>query len=113
MEFAEAKKKVIEFKATWPRCNEIIIENKANGPAIISSLSDDIQGIIPFDPQASKPERLASVSPLLEAGNVHFPDPAKFQWVTDNIVEAVRFPAAPYDDTVDAMSQALIKLRVI
>jgi hypothetical protein len=44
---------------------------------------------------------------LVEAGNVHLPDPAVRPWVADFLTEAQSFPVGAHDDQIDAMSQGL------
>ena len=52
----------------------------------------------------------AVVSPQIEAGNVYLPDPGVAPWITGFIEECAAFPNGAYDDQVDAMSQALVRL---
>jgi predicted phage terminase large subunit-like protein len=59
--------------AKYPGC-AVLIEDKANGPAVISALRNEVSGIIPVDPKSSKVARLVAVSPEIEAGNVYLPD---------------------------------------
>jgi phage terminase large subunit-like protein len=63
------------------------------------------------DPQGGKESRAHAVSPQIEAGNVYLPDPASVSWVGDFIEECASFPKGAYDDQVDAMSQALLRLE--
>ena len=50
------------------------------------------------------------MSPQIESGNVYLPDPAVAPWVTGFIEECAQFPNGAYDDQVDAMSQAPMRL---
>ncbi len=52
-----------------------LIEDKANGSAVIQMLSNEIPGLLPVNPQGGKIARAAAVSPLVEAGNVYLPHP--------------------------------------
>ncbi len=114
MNFPATLAAITQMKMIWPRTQQIIIEKKANGQGIIDTLKGRVPGIIPYDPESKdKTERLSMVSWMIEAGHVHFPDPEKYSWVLDAIVEITRFPAAPYDDIVDALSQALKKMELI
>src|SRR5581483_7195003 len=91
--------------------NVILIEDKANGPAVISMLRNEIPGILAWDPKGdSKESRLRAVAPLFAAGNVHFPDPEieGNEWVVDVVEQLVKFPKVAHDDDCDATSQALI-----
>jgi predicted phage terminase large subunit-like protein len=81
------------------------VEDKANGPAIISMLNREIGGFIKVNPQGGKIARVNAVSPYIESGNVFLPRQA--EWVHDFVEEAASFPKGKHDDQVDAMSQAL------
>lgn len=96
------------FIAKHPRATTRLIEDKANGPAIISSLKHEISGLIPVNPKSSKEARLASTQPLWEAGNVYLPQNAP--WLDAYVAELTTFPTAAHDDQVDATSQALSRL---
>lgn len=87
----------------------VLIEGKANGDAIIDSLAEQIGGVVAFEPKGSKEERAASVSPLVEAGNVYLPLPELHPWVRTFIQECSDFPNGYHDDQVDQMTQCLIK----
>lgn len=88
-----------------------VIEEAANGAAVIQTLQGEIMGIIPYKPQTGKDARLAAVSPIYEAGNVYYPDPLIAPWVGTNVEEIVSFPTAAHDDTVDCASLAIMRLR--
>jgi hypothetical protein len=97
----------------WPEALLKLVEDTANGPAIISTLQDKMPGIVAVPPQDSKMARCASVSAAIEAGNVCVPD-ARFivgaEWVEDFMLEFSRFPRGSHDDQVDAATQALGRL---
>jgi predicted phage terminase large subunit-like protein len=110
MDFVRTCSAVRQLSAVWPQALMKLIEDKANGPAVISSLSRIVPGIIPEEPDGSKTARAAAISPLTEAGNVWLPSPELAPWVGDFIEEAAGFPFGAHDDQVDAMSQALKRL---
>ena len=86
-----------------------IVEDKANGPAVIAMLKRQVPGLIAINPQGGKFSRAAAISPLIEAGNVHLPE--RSSWASALIEEAAAFPNAAHDDQVDALSQGLTWLR--
>lgn len=86
------------------------VENKANGPAVISQMRSRIAGLVPVNPTGGKEARAYAVSPQVESGNVYLPDPQKRPWVKDFLEEWRLFPNGPYTDQVDASSQALLQL---
>lgn len=90
-----------------------LVEDKANGTAIIDVLKDEVAGLIPVNPTESKEARARAVSPLVEAGNVLLPLPSMpgYEWVTDLLGEARNFPRDVHDDQIDALTQALRRLK--
>jgi predicted phage terminase large subunit-like protein len=86
----------------------VLIEDKANGPAIISTLSQRIPGIVPITPKDSKSARLQSVIPMFIAGNVQIVDNSTNR---EFIAQLLDFPHGSHDDMVDACTQALQKMR--
>jgi predicted phage terminase large subunit-like protein len=94
-----------ELGRKWPQAVLKLVENTANGPAVIQTLQHTVGGLVPVDPKGGKLARLQAVLPLIEAGNVHLPQGAG--WGEDFLVEVTAFPTGRYDDQVDAMSQAL------
>jgi predicted phage terminase large subunit-like protein len=92
---------------------EILIEDKANGSAVIQMLSHQVRGIIPVDPSAGKVARAQAISPWVEAGNIYLPHPDSAPWVNDFIEECLQFPNGAHDDQVDAMTQALLRWHLV
>ena len=110
MSFMDSINAVISLSAKWPMAKAKIIEEKANGPAVISVLKKQISGLIPYNPRGSKVERAYAVTPQFEAGNVYIPHPKLANWVHDYVEELVAFPNGLHDDQVDCTTQALIRL---
>nr|WOE43422.1 MAG: terminase large subunit [Caudoviricetes sp.] len=109
-DFPETIRRLEALCARWPDAALKIIEDKANGPAVIATLRHRIPGIVAEIPQGSKVARLAAVSPLIEAGNVHLPNPQLAPWVGDYVEEFAGFPNAAHDDQVDHTTQGLNRL---
>ena len=109
-DFPETVRRFEALCAKWPDAGLKLIEDKANGPAVIATLRHKIPGIIGEITQGSKEARVAAVSPLIEAHNVHLPAPALAPWADDFVEEWAGFPNATNDDQVDAGSQALNRL---
>lgn len=94
--------------ARWPQATTKLVEDKANGTAIIDTLRSKIPGIIPVSPTESKYARANAVSPLIEAGNVFLPETGIALADPESLIdEAAAFPHGAHDDQVDATSQAL------
>ena len=88
-----------------------LVEDKANGSAIIDTLKTQIPGIIPVTPTESKEARASAIATLWEAHNVFLPSPEIAPWIRSFTDELLSFPAGAHDDQVDAMTQALQDLQ--
>lgn len=88
-----------------------LIEEKANGAAIIDVLRRQISGLKPVNPQVGKEARARAITPEVESGNVYLPHPREAPWVADLLSELRNFPHDVHDDQVDALTQALSGLR--
>lgn len=110
-----------QMRARWPRASTILVEDKANGPAVIKILEKQVEGLVAVNPEGGKVSRANAIAGLFEAGNVEAPplegsrlgDDGRFRdgnWVEDWIEELVAFPLGKHDDQVDATSQALVYL---
>ncbi len=109
MDFPTTVQAVRDVSQKWPKTFAKLIEDKANGSAVIQMLAHEIPGLLPVNPQGGKIARASAVSPLIEAGNVYLPHPAWQPWVHDFIEECAVFPNGAHDDQVDAMTQALLR----
>lgn len=89
-----------------------LVEEKANGAAVISVLHDKIAGLKAINPKDSKVARASAVTPEVESGNVYLPLPSALPWVADLISELRAFPTGAHDDQVDTFTQALNELRI-
>ena len=117
-DFVATIKAILEMSKKYPHCVAKLIEDKANGPAVIRTLRDKISGIIPQKATKSKAERLNAVLPLFEAGNVYIPekievDTGVYQtctWANEVVEQFAAFrpeKKVQKDDHVDAGSYAL------
>lgn len=110
MSFTETVKAVQALSARHPGTSLKLIEDKANGTAVIDSLQELLPGLIAVEPQGGKLARAQASTPFVEGGNVYLPHPALFPWVGDLLLELTTFPNAANDDRVDAFTQALIRM---
>jgi predicted phage terminase large subunit-like protein len=97
---------------TWPQAFKKLVEDKANGPALIALLSDQVPGIVAIRPDGTKASRTHAVSSLIEAGNVVLPVSSIAPWVDAFVDECAAFPKGAHDDQVDCCTQALKALQV-
>jgi predicted phage terminase large subunit-like protein len=110
MSFTTTAAAIKALNKKWPQSREILIEDKANGPAVIDFLKKSVPGLIPIEPDGSKEARAHAVSPYWEALNVFIPHQDLFPWVRPFVSEITIFPAGRNDDQVDMMTQALRRL---
>ena len=114
----EKVKRIMGFVDTIDEINKVLmrnmdydalyIEDKANGSAIIDVLKRKYRAVIPVQTDGGKEARASAVAPILEAGNVYIK-----QEHSSLVDESCDFPNSNHDDEVDAMTQALNKLRNI
>ena len=99
----------VSYPCAGPNTLAKLIEDKANGSAVIQMLARELPGLLPVTPEGGKVARAAAVSPLIEAGNIYLPHPQYATWVDGFIEECAAFPNGAHDDQVDAMTQALLR----
>lgn len=107
--FTEAKEQVRAMSAEWPGAYTKLMEDKANGPAIIDELESEVGGFIRVSPDGGKYARAVAASPAFESGNVKLPRGAP--WLDEYILELTQFPNGTNDDRVDETSQAVRRFR--
>jgi predicted phage terminase large subunit-like protein len=107
MDFPASCRAVETFTAKHPTARGKLVEAKANGEAVMSTLRGKLAGIIPIQPEGGKVVRAQAMSPFWEAGNVFLPHPSIAPWVHDYIEEIVAFPNATDNDQMDSTSQAI------
>jgi predicted phage terminase large subunit-like protein len=111
LSFTDTLTAFLAMVARWPQASRRLIEDKANGTAVIDSLKAKIPGLVPVTPHESKYARASAVSPFIEAGNVFLPEPEIALFDAEAFIdEAAGFPNAAHDDQVDGASQALAEL---
>lgn len=112
LSFTETLDAIRAMSKLYPRATVKLVEDKANGPAIIDTLKQEISGIIPVSPgNDSKEARASSVTPYWEAGQIYIPHPLWKPEVDDWIEEILNFPNATHDDNVDSMTYAVQRLQ--
>lgn len=112
MDFVNALSAFQNLAKTHPLAFGHLVEDKANGPAVISMLKTKVPGIIPILPHGTKLARAVAITPPLAAGNVYLPDPSIAPWVTDFVEECAKFRGLDNEinDQVDTATQAVTYL---
>lgn len=115
------KKEQIGFSATtallksvaalYPSYAAILIEDKANGPAIIDTLGKTLRAVIAVNPEGGKVARAYAIQPEHEAGNLWLPDPEIDPDIETYLGELSSFPNVSHDDETDATTQAINWLK--
>lgn len=113
LNFTATQAAIRSFKATFPKAVAVLIEDKANGTAVIETLQKEVAGIIAVNPEGGKIARAFAVQPEFEAGNIFIPDPTLDPTIEDYITEMTSFTGSNSgtDDQVDATTQCLNWLR--
>jgi len=106
MTFTETVEAIRGLSSKWPQTARKLIEDKANGTAVMDVLRKKVSGLVPVEPMGGKVARAHAVTAAAEAGNVYIPDASIAQWVHDFVEEMSSFPSGKNDDQVDAMTQA-------
>lgn len=86
----------------------LVIEDKANGSAIIDTLRKKYSRIVPVDPQGGKVARAMAIQPIAEGHRIYIAH--KAAWADSMLGEIADFPTGKHDDQVDAMTQAITYL---
>ena len=108
LEFTETLDAIRKLTKQYPQAKRKLVEDKANGPAVMSMLKSELGGLIPINPGSdSKESRAFAITPIVESGNVYLPHPLLKTWVDDFIEDCAKFPKVAHDDTIDAMTQML------
>lgn len=112
MDFIEALLGFQNLAKQYPFAVGHLVEDKANGPAVISMLKNKVPGIVPILPHGTKVARAVAVTPPLAAGNVYIPDPELAPWITDFVEECAKFRGSDNEvnDQVDAATQGIMYL---
>lgn len=106
--FGASKLAIKAMTSAWPKAHQKLIEDKANGPAVIEELRKEIGGIVEINPEDSKEARAAVVASYQEAGNLFLPDPKYAPWYKDFVDECEEFPNGQNDDQVDMLTQGVL-----
>ena len=127
MGFVETLEYIKRLCHEFPTIDQLIVEDKANGSAIIDSLrySDGIPPIVAVNPLGGKYSRAQAVSPYVAARKCYLPldltatEEVDIEWDGKEIglkgkdkfvMQYSRFPFAKNDDMVDSGTQALARI---
>jgi len=104
-DYPTLKAGIIRAAKQWkPR--KILVEDKGTGTSLVQELKRQIAGIVAVEPEGDKVARMSAASARMEAGQVFFPESAR--WIPDLEAELFAFPGSRHDDQCDSISQALM-----
>lgn len=104
LDFTGTLSAIRQVKTLYPSARTVLIEDKANGSAVINVLQKEMF-CIPVNPKGGKVARVNAVSAAIESGHVYVPKEAS--WLGEYLDQWSAFPAGAHDDMVDSSSQAL------
>jgi predicted phage terminase large subunit-like protein len=103
-DFAAACRAVVKMSIKHPKAHKKLVEDKANGSPVLSTLKKTVPGMIPIIPVHDKVFRANAALPDVEAGNWYLPHPDICPWIEDFIDTLAKFPNDKHDDDVDAFT---------
>lgn len=104
LDFPGTVQAIRTVRQLFPRAMAVLIEDKANGSAIISVLQREMF-CIPVNPRGGKEARVNAIAPAIQSGHVFLPVSAP--WIEEMVGQFAAFPAGAHDDICDSVSQAL------
>ncbi len=107
MGFAATVVAVRAVKAKFPTAIAVLVEDKANGSAVIETLSSEVAGVVAIQPEGGKAARAYAMQPEHEQGCIWLPDPSIDPDIEVFLTESSSFDGlgTKHDDEVDAMTQ--------
>jgi len=117
--FVDTCRAIRQMVARYPQTRAVLIEDAANGPAVVNTLHQQVSGIVAVKPEGGKYARAAAVQPQIEAGQVFLPRSRladgrrrpEYAWVDDFVETCAIFPKGDHDDDVDALTQLLLRCQ--
>ncbi len=86
-----------------------LVEDAANGTAVIAKLTQEIPGVVAIRPEGGKLARLVAASPEFQARNRYVE--RNGAWTHKLVEQLTMFPNAKFDDIADSISQCAVWLQ--
>lgn len=103
---------LVNLRNSWPLCRRVIVEDKANGTAVLEVMQREVPGLFAWNPGTRSKYERAEVgsAPALQAGQVYYPQPVHAPWLTGYVNRHVAFDGtgSEPDDEIDTTSMALL-----
>ena len=122
MSFVQTLDKIKWFYEEFPEIDEMVLEDKANGPAIADVLRyvPNAPPVVCVNPMGGKVARAEAITPFIKGGNYYIADDLEDEvdWHISTTLSAREkiiaqhksFPYGKHDDMVDECSQGVIRL---
>ena len=123
MSFVQTVDKIKWFNENYPEIDEIVLEDKANGPAIADILkyTDTVPPVVCVNPMGGKVSRAEAITPFVRSGNYYIAEdldeddvdwhiPTTLSAREKIITQHKSFPFGKHDDMVDETSQGMVRL---
>lgn len=118
LSYSRTKDEIRTMKAHWPMISYVLVEDKANGSAVLEELGKEFTGFMPIEPDGGKISRAWSASGDLASRCCYLPQPTstvrrmdgttyQANWVTAFITNCKKFPNVAHDDDVDSFTQVI------
>ena len=82
----------------------VLVEDKANGPAVVQRLKVNVPGVVEINPEGGKTARMFAAAAGWQAGDWYIDRNAA--WAGPFVDQITMFPGGRHDDMCDCMSQA-------
>lgn len=113
MDLTETCTQILLWRKKWPKARKILIEDAANGPGVVSTLSKKVGGMELISPMGGKEARANAVEPYWTGGNIWLPPltSENSEWLGPMLHQCEFFPYSSFDDMIDQMTQAVLWLE--
>lgn len=110
LSFTATCEQLVKISTMWPQTRLKLVEDKANGTAVINQLNKQVSGLVPVEVKDGKFARAVAVSPHVESRHVWLPNASLAPWIEGFVDECATFPNSTHDDQVDGFTQAADRL---
>lgn len=107
LDYPSTKAALRVLAAKWPTILEFVIEEKANGAALIAEMSRELPRVVPVTPRDSKFARIQTSAVYFHARRVYFPTKEHLPGIVEHKRECLAYPAVRNDDQIDCQAQIL------
>lgn len=113
--YAESCKAVIKLRKKWPLTSQVLIEDKANGPALMQDLDKFVEGLyaVPSNGRENTYTNAQIMAKDQESHKIVLPHPDLCSWTEPFIEDYTAYPNGAHDDRVSSGAQGVVRLRSV